>query len=158
MPDLAKTLKEEIARIAKRESKKMVSAQVRAIRDIKSQIAALRQRLIAAEKTCRDSAKAGVATDATERAGAGRAAASDKAAGKWFTGRGVRALRAKLGMTQPQFEKLLGVSQKSVSKWEARKGKLRMRSNTLEALVAARGMGKREAHARIAGGKTSDES
>jgi len=54
-------------------------------------------------------------------------------------------MRTKLGLTQAQFGKLLGVSSLSVSKWERTQGTVTVRNRTLVALRRARGLGKREA-------------
>lgn len=61
------------------------------------------------------------------------------------TGDGIRKMRVKLGLTQAQFGKLLGVSALSVSKWECTQGAVTVRNRTLVALRKARGLGKREA-------------
>lgn len=61
------------------------------------------------------------------------------------TGDGIRKLRQKLGLTQAQFGKLLGVSSLSISKWEGTTGPVSMRLRTLVAIRKARGLGKREA-------------
>ena len=67
------------------------------------------------------------------------------------TGSGIRKLRQKLGLTQAQFGKLLGVSSLSVSKWEGAKGPVSMRLRALIAIRKARGLGKREAQKAVQG-------
>lgn len=57
------------------------------------------------------------------------------------------AQRRKLGLSAADFAKLLGVSSLSVYKWES--GKTRPRRAQLEAIAAARGLGKREAAAKL---------
>ena len=61
------------------------------------------------------------------------------------TGAGIRQMRKKLGLTQAQFAKLLGVSSLSVSKWERTKGPVSVRVRTMVALRKARGIGQRGA-------------
>lgn len=61
------------------------------------------------------------------------------------TSAGIRKMRTKLGLTQAQFGKLLGVSSLSVSKWERTQGTVTVRNRTLVALRKARGLSKREA-------------
>ena len=61
------------------------------------------------------------------------------------TGEGIRKMRTKLGLTQAQFGKLLGVSALSVSKWERTPGAVTVRVRTLVALRKVREFGKREA-------------
>ena len=65
------------------------------------------------------------------------------------TAKMIRGLRKKLGVTQAQFAKLAGVSALTVSKWEAARGRIRMRGHTLSGLAAVRAMGKREAKAAL---------
>ena len=61
------------------------------------------------------------------------------------TAAGIKRMRTKLGLTQSQFGKLLGVTSLSVSKWERAKGTVTVRNRTLAALRKARDLGKREA-------------
>ncbi len=61
------------------------------------------------------------------------------------TGKSVAALRAKFGMSQSEFARLLGVSVPSVGIWEKKTGTLTLRKRTLAALVQARKFTKREA-------------
>ncbi len=67
------------------------------------------------------------------------------------TGPMVRKLRAKLGLTQVEMAKLIGVSSLTVSKWEQAKDRIAMRSRTLAAFAGIRGMGKRDAQRALAG-------
>lgn len=63
------------------------------------------------------------------------------------TGPMVRKLRAKLGLTQVEMARLIGVSSLTISKWEQAPGRIGLRARTLEALAKVKGMGKREAKA-----------
>lgn len=65
------------------------------------------------------------------------------------TGLMVRKLRQRLGLTQVDLAKLVGVSGLTISKWEAVGGRIMPRSRTLEALVKVKGMGKRQAKAAL---------
>jgi DNA-binding transcriptional regulator YiaG len=67
------------------------------------------------------------------------------------TGPMVRKLRAKLGLTQVEMAKLMGVSGLTISKWETAGGRIMLRSRTLEALSKVKVMGKREAAKALAG-------
>ena len=60
------------------------------------------------------------------------------------TGVGIRQMRKKLGLTQAEFAKVLGVSSLSVSKWERTDGAVSLRVRTLLALRKVRELGKRE--------------
>jgi transcriptional regulator with XRE-family HTH domain len=59
----------------------------------------------------------------------------------------LRSLRARLGLSAPQLARLLGVSEQSVYNWETKKAT--PRKEQLNAIIAMRGIGKREAHARL---------
>jgi DNA-binding transcriptional regulator YiaG len=64
-----------------------------------------------------------------------------------FTARGVRTQRDRLGMSAENFGKLLGVSSQAIYNWE--RGTARPRSALLAKLAFLRGIGKREALARL---------
>jgi DNA-binding transcriptional regulator YiaG len=66
------------------------------------------------------------------------------------TGPMVRKLRQKLGLTQVELAKLIGVSGLTISKWEQAGGRIMLRNRTLAALAKVRVMGKREAKAALA--------
>ena len=68
----------------------------------------------------------------------------------WISGKGVRSLRQKLGLSQDAFSKLVGVSPNCVYNWESKPGMLRLRANTRAAVMAVRGLGAREAKAKLA--------
>ena len=61
---------------------------------------------------------------------------------------GLKTHRAKLGLSAKDYGTLVGVSGLTVYHWEA--GKSKPRKKQLAALAAVRGMGKREALARLA--------
>lgn len=61
------------------------------------------------------------------------------------TGKAVAALRAKFGMSQGQFARLLGVSLPAVATWEKKKGTLNLQARTLNAWNAAAKLTKRQA-------------
>lgn len=62
----------------------------------------------------------------------------------WITGKGVKALRKRLGATQAGLAKLVGVSSQAVVNWEAHKGKINLRKATAGKLQGIRGLGKRD--------------
>ncbi len=144
MPDIGKTLKDEIARIAKRESNKLLAGQSKTVRALKQSVAVLKQQLAQMEKARQSAVDLPLSVQADSDA-----VVSENTQGKWFTARGVIAIRKRLGLSQMQFGKLLGVSQKCVSHWEVKKGKLNLRAKTLAGLLKAREMGRREAQAGL---------
>jgi DNA-binding transcriptional regulator YiaG len=64
-----------------------------------------------------------------------------------YSARSVRAQRQRLGLSQPDYAKLVGVSPMSIYNWEA--GNTRPRSEQIAALVAVRKLGKREAMKKL---------
>ncbi|MCU0561258.1 MAG: SWIM zinc finger family protein [Desulfobacterales bacterium] len=67
------------------------------------------------------------------------------------TGKAVAALRAKFGMSQSRFARLLGVSLPAVAAWEKRKGALNLQARTLDAWNGAAALTKRQAWRRLNG-------
>ena len=73
--------------------------------------------------------------------------ASDAASGPRFSPIWLAKHRAKLGISAADYAKLVGVSELTIYNWE--KGENRPRTAQLEALATVRGMGKRQAMARL---------
>jgi DNA-binding XRE family transcriptional regulator len=76
--------------------------------------------------------------------------AAEEAAKARITGKGVRSLRRKLRVSQADFGKLIGVTAQAVVNMEKKSGPLAVRKVTRTAILAIRGMGAREAKARLA--------
>jgi len=128
MPDIGKTLKSEIARIAKREANSLLTSHIQTIRSIKQQVAELKKQ---------------IGKPAVKSFAEPKAAATGKPEGKRarFTSKGVAGMRKKLGLTRAQMAKLCGVSANAVGLWEsANTGKLNLRTKTRDALTKLRQM------------------
>lgn len=145
MPDIAKVLREEIQRLAKRLAKAELRPIRRDIVRLKKSVAELRRQIAALNRTSSELVKkvTPVVTikeieDATENAATLRP-----------TCKSLKKLRARLGLTQSQFGKLLGVSGQAVVQWASREGRVRMRKTTLAALARIQNIGKREALRRL---------
>ena len=143
MPNIAVVLKEEIARLARKEVRAQTQEFKKASAQYRTHIAALRKRVETLERQLKRVSK-----------GAGRsapAAAADEtgeeARARRFSPKRLAAQRQKLGLSAADFATLLGVSGQSVYKWEH--GESRPRARQLEAIAAVRGIGKREAAARL---------
>jgi len=67
------------------------------------------------------------------------------------TGKAVARLRAKFGMSQSEFAKLLGVSAPSIGNWEKKPGTLNLQPRTRDAWNAAKGLTKRKAWRKLNG-------
>jgi DNA-binding transcriptional regulator YiaG len=131
-------LKGEIARLARREIKAVVdplkkvnASQRRDLARLKREIADLRRDLRAASSSARKPA-----------------ASSDPEKPARFQARGLKSLRARLGLSAADFGRLAGASAQSVYNWEA--GKTLPAPAQRSALAALRGIGKREAAGRLA--------
>ena len=146
MSNVMKELKSEISRLAKKEAKAVVAPVQKVSATYRGLIAALRKQLDSLQKEVsslkRAMPKAEKALTATEPEGR-----------FWITGKGVKAMRKKTGLTQEKFGKLVGVSVPTVVNWEKAKGKLNLRKAAAGALQALRGKGKREVAEMLGEGK-----
>lgn len=143
MPNIAVVLKEEIARLARKEVRAQTEEFKKASAQYRAHIAALRKRVDALERQLKRVGKA---------ADRGRPLAEefedDQQTARRFSATRLAAQRQKMGLSAADFATLLGVSGQSVYKWEH--GEARPRARQLEAIAALRGIGKREAAARLA--------
>jgi DNA-binding transcriptional regulator YiaG len=143
MPNIASILKSEIARVARKELRAVTQELKKAVSKHRSEIAALKRRNEELERQLRQMGKG--------RAKLASAAApdDDAPAGRHrFSAKGLASQRRKLGLSAEDFGLLIGVSGQSIYKWES--GQAHPRARQLPAIAAARGIGKREAAARLA--------
>ena len=139
MPNLSTILKGEITRLARKEIKAAIEPIRRAdaghrkeIVELKRQVAALQRDLKAALKPAKVRHEIG-----------------DGATGRTrFVPKGLKSLRARLGLSAAELGKLVGASGQSIYKWET--GNVVPRASQQAALVAIRGIGKIEAGRRLA--------
>lgn len=141
MPNIANALKAEISRVARKEVKGEALDMKKASSQHRAQIAALRKRLDSLERQLKRATKAGSAaqTDRQEQ--------SAETVHRRFSAGRLAATRKRLGLSAADFGALIGVTGQSIYKWEA--GQARPRAKQLEALASVRGIGKREAAARL---------
>ena len=138
MSNVMKELKSEISRLAKKEAKGVVAPVKKASATYRGLIAGLRKQVDTLQKEVAILKKA---VPSPEKA----IQAKDAPEGRfWITGKGVKALRKRLGATQAGLAKLVGVSSQAVVNWEAHKGKINLRKATAGKLQGIRGMGKRD--------------
>lgn len=143
MPNIGSLLKDEIARLSRREARRQNAALKKAATAHRKHIAALRQQIVRLEKQVKAlAARAG-------RSAAAAPAASEEAGKLRFQARGLKTLRARLGLSAADLGKLLGVTGQSVYNWEAKKAT--PRREQIAAIAALRGVGKREVAARLSG-------
>ena len=148
MANIMSVLKSEISRLARKEAKQVVAPVKKSNATYRGLIAGLRKQLDALQS------EAAALRRAVPKAENALTAAQEPQGRFWITGKGVKALRKRLGLTQAQFAKLAGVSVPSVIKWEGAKGKAPIRLKAAIArLQAMRGMGKKQAAEILGAGK-----
>lgn len=141
MPDLASALKEEIRRLAKKEIKAQVTRTKQATAQHRREIAALKRQLAEQEKKIKF-------LEAQERKRVAEMPNGETVPGDIrFSPRSVKSQRERLGLSAQDYGRLVGVSGVTIYNWE--QGKSRPRKAQLAALAAVRGIGKREAMAKL---------
>ncbi len=139
MPNIASVLKEEIARVARKEVRGETDSLKKASSQYRSNIAALKRQVAALERQLKQLAK-----------GAKRQASapSESDGGTIrYSAKRLASHRAKLGLSAKDYGALIGVSALSIYKWEG--GNVRPRASQLQAIAAVRRLGKREAAAHL---------
>ena len=138
MPNLSSVLKSEITRLARKEIRGAVdplrkanAGYRREIAELKRQVAALQRDLKVAARPTRTAAPIADAPKTPTR----------------FVAKGLKSLRARLGLSAADFGRLVGASGQSVYNWET--GKAIPRGTQQAAIVAVRGIGKRAAMKRL---------
>lgn len=144
MPNVAAVLKEEIARIAKKQAKSLAMPVKKDVVALKHVAAALRRQVAALQRDVKK-----IASEVRKRLPA-PAVAPVEGKRMWVFSKGIVALRRKLNLSQQQLAKLIGVSPQSVTLWENKGGKLDLRAATRARIAAIRGIGAREARRRLA--------
>jgi len=155
VPNLAQALKEEIARLARKEvrkevvpAKKQQSQHRSDIASLKREINELRRQVAFLEKQEKKRIEQGpmvVPVPAEKTAAA--TDNSDGRTGPRFQARGLRSHREKLGLSAADYGKLVGVTGQTIYAWEQEKSK--PRKGQVVKLAEVRNLGKREALRRI---------
>ena len=137
MPDIAAVLKDEIRRLARREIKAQVGKTQKAAAQYRRDIAKLKRVLGQQEREIKLLKKK-----------QGQPQIEEPLESVRFSARSVKAQRSRLGLSAADYGKLVGVSGLTIYNWEHEKA--RPRNAQLAALVAVRGIGKREALLKLA--------
>jgi len=140
MPNIAVVLKEEILRLARKEVRaqtdalRKASAQYRKdIAELKRRVADLQHKITSLERQAlRNAPSKAAETDATQVR---------------FTAKGLRSQRKRLGLSAANYGKLVGVTGQTVYSWEQEAS--RPRKSQLARIASVRGLGRREALARL---------
>lgn len=150
MPNIMSALKSEISRLARKEAKQVVAPVKKASANYRGLIAGLRKQVVALQNELAALKRA--APKAEKVLGA-----KETPEGRfWITGKGVKALRKRLGLTQARFANLAGVSVPTIVNWEKVEGKVEIRRKaTMARLQELKGKGKREVAAMLGEGKAT---
>jgi DNA-binding transcriptional regulator YiaG len=140
MPNLAIALKEEIRRLAKKEVKAQTGKTKQAVAVYRREIAKLK-------RVVQEQVKRLARLEIQRKPAAEQVAAEEPLEGVRFSPRSVRAQRKRLRLSAADYGKLVGVSGLTIYNWEH--GKAQPRKAQFTGLVAVRGIGRREALAKL---------
>ena len=138
MSNIASALKEEISRISRKEIRRETAVLKKSSGIHRSEIAALKRRVLEFERHLRKVSRAGEQSMPV-------AANEDSApSGTRFSAKSMAAQRKRLGLSAAECGLLIGASAQSVYNWE--EGKVRPRAQHLPAIFALRNLGRRQAN------------
>jgi len=137
MANLGAMLKEEITRLSRKEARKQVEPVRKAAASHRGDIAALKRQVALLQRQLKSLGRVSPKTEAPNK----------EAAPIRFVAKGMPSLRSRLGLSQNDFGKLVGVSTQSIYNWEH--GKSVPRKAQLAVLAGLRGLGKRQAQERL---------
>jgi DNA-binding transcriptional regulator YiaG len=140
MTTLAIALKDEIRRLARKEIKAQTGRTTKAIAQYRREIAQLKRQQRELEKRLANLESQG-------RKAVQSAPDVHLNGDARFSARSVKAQRRRTGLSAADYAKLVGVSPLTIYNWENKKS--RPRHGQLAALIALRGLGKREAQAKL---------
>jgi DNA-binding transcriptional regulator YiaG len=144
MPNVARVLKEETLRLARKQALAATRKLRRDSAFFRRAVADFRRRITALEKAGRV-----LAAEVAEQRKTAAQPSSTELEKARITGKVIRSARKRLGLSQVDFATLLGVTPVTVWLWERRDGRIRVRGESRSAIVAARKMKKREAAKRV---------
>lgn len=132
--DIKQVFQDEIRRLARKEVKAALTPLQETVSALKRQVAEQKRQIAALEKRC--------AAVEPETSAIPAAPAADGEKPVRLNAAGILRLRTKLGLTQGELAKLLGVAMHTVSVWE--QGRRVPRRTHKMRICALRGIGKRE--------------
>lgn len=142
MSAFSQALKAEIIRVSRKEIRALANPVRGSTIVLKKSVADLKRRVASLES---DNKRLLSLVQARKPA-----VSAEEAAKARFTAANIRKLRTRLGISQDNLAKLLGVSSQAVFSMEHKKaGRLKLRPATLAGLLAVRGLGKREVARRL---------
>ena len=141
MGNLIHALRNEITRLAKKETKGQTTA-------LRAGSAKYRREIAELKRVTSDLDKRLAYIEKQERKRAKRPPPPELAAGTRFFPKGLKSHRARLGLSAADYGLLAGVSGKMIYKYE--RGETKPRRAQVAKLVAVRNLGKRETRRRLA--------
>ena len=138
MSNIASVLRDEIARVARKEIRRETAILKKASTTYRSEIAALKRRVHELE---RQFLRIGKGSGPAEAVASNDQANSQRTR---FSARSMAAQRRRLGLSAAECGLLIGASAQSVYNWEERKA--RPRAQHLPAIFALRHLGRRQAN------------
>lgn len=141
MPNFVSLLKEEIARLARKEVRAETEQLKKTVSTLRADAAALKRRVHNLEAELRKARKA-------QSNAAPAPTAETEASTQRFSAKGLAANRRRLGLSADDFALLVGTTGQSIYAWE--QGKTQPRGASVAAIAALRGVGKRETQQRLA--------
>ena len=142
MPKIEQVLKSEIIRLAKKQIRAVCGPLARDVRDLKRRVSQLGKTVAVLDKL-RAELEAKRAAEGTKLE-----APEEKVKAARLSPLLIKKLRTRLGISQGQLACLVGVSGPAVAFWE--QGKSRPQGQNRSALVALRGIGRREVKRMLA--------
>lgn len=142
MADFGKVLKEEFARVARRTTGASDTAPKKDVATLKHAVADLRKTV---SRLTRENAR--LVADLNSRLRTPVKASEDEMKHPHLSPGLIRSLRRRLGLSQGDFERLVGANGNAVGLWDG--SKARPRAATKPALIGARKFGRREAGQRL---------
>lgn len=139
MANIGSLLKDEITRLSRRALRSELDGMKKALAQHRRHIAALKREVAELDRQ----------SSGLERTVRRLPAAPPSDAGKRirFVAKGLRSQRERLGLSAADFAKLAGVSAQSIYNWERETAK--PRAEQVKVLAGLRGIGSREARARL---------
>jgi DNA-binding transcriptional regulator YiaG len=144
MANVAKVLKNEIARISRKEIKNAVGDIGKTQTNLRKIIADLKKRIASLEKEIKR-----LTAEASKQKAPPLEKLPEQQEKARLTAKTIRSLRKRLGLSQAEFATLAGVAEQSVYLWEKKEGPLKLRDKTRAAFGSIKGMGARDAKAKL---------
>ena len=140
MPNIASVLRDEITRLARKETRQQVGPLKKTNAELRRKVSALKTEVTALQRKVNSLEK-------QEKRRLKVAPKESAAQTVRFSPKWVQADRRRLGLSAKNYGALVGVSSLTIYSWES--GKSRPRAERLAAWAEVRGIGKREALRRL---------